>query len=95
MNHSILQNQGLLELTDDHIFYMKKLIKWLVKEKLDTSNSSWKDTIDGLSKMMKKQFISKEERMAINLIIFEHNKWVRKKQEQERLDSLDELTWAM
>ena len=92
-----MMNKGLqgYELTDDHIFYMKRLINWMVKEKLDTSNSESKQAVDAMAEMMKKQFISKEERMAINLIIFEHNKWVRKKKEQERLDSLDELTWAM
>lgn len=90
-------NKGLqgYELTDDHIFYMKRLINWMVKERLDTSNAESKQAVDAMADMMKKQFITKEERMAINLIIFEHNKWVRKKKEQERLDSLDELTWAM
>ena len=92
-----MMNKGIqgYELTDDHIFYMKRLINWMVKERLDTSNPESKQAVDHMAEMMKKQFISKEERMAINLIIFEHNKWVRKKKEQERLDSLDELTWAM
>ena len=92
-----MMNKGLqgYELTDDHIFYMKKLIKWMVKERLNTSNPESKQAVDAMAEMMKKQFITKEERMAINIIIFEHNKWVRKKKEQERLDSLEELTWAM
>ena len=92
-----MMNKGLqgYELTEDHIFYMTKLITWLVKEKINTSNPQSRDAVTWLAKSMKKQFITKEERMAINLIIHEHNKWVRKKKEQERLDSLEELTWAM
>ena len=43
---------------------------------------------------MKDQYMNESDRKAINLVINEHNEWVRKRK-QERLDSLDELTWAM
>ena len=94
----MLQGGRLYEITDNHRYYIKKLIKWIVKEKLQTSNNISKDEdkkiIDELAIIMKDQYMNESDRKAINLVINEHNEWVRKRK-QERLDSLDELTWAM
>ena len=79
----MLQGGRLYEITDNHRYYIKKLIKWIVKEKLQTSNNiptnEDKKIIQELAKIMKDQYLNEYDRKAINLVINEHNEWVRKK----------------
>ena len=96
----MLQGGRLYEITDNHRYYIKKLIKWIVKEKLQTSNNITKHEdrkiVDELAIIMKDQYMNESDRKAINLVINEHNEWVRKKKEQKRIeDSFDDITWAM
>lgn len=94
----MLQGYGVsnrIDMSEKQKEYLQQLIVWLLKEKIDTSNPESRKTIDSIIQMRRRGYITNEDRIAINIIIGEHNKWVRNKKEQERLDSLDELTWAM
>lgn len=105
MNQSVLQNQGLLKLTDKHYEYIKQLILYVVKEeKIASSNEDTKSIIvyqkmkEVLEDALQSEIISYQTRNTINDIINEHNQELdkkRKQREQERLDSLDDITWAM
>ena len=80
----MLQGSRLYEITDNHRYMIKKLIKWIVKEKLQTSNNiptnEDEKIIQELFTIMKDQYMNESDRRKpINLIINEHNEWVQKK----------------
>ena len=83
----MLQGSRLYEITDNHRYYIKKLIKWIVKEKLQTSNNiptnEDKKIIQELAIIMKDQYMNESDRKAINLVINEHNEWVQKENKND------------